>query len=107
MRICQAHWNGLREEIDLRGLSHLVARSAQEANAIVAEALAGAPEVEFDPLLMANFMILKLALKQFPYFECPLCECSGHGLDAGAWIETAVNAALAEARRLRLVPLLQ
>lgn len=93
MRFCQEHWDKLRQAIDDRGLSHLVARDgAAAAERIRAELDGTADKRTYDPLMAAHWMIMGWALEQagasrFPLLNrsevyhilasedfCPVCE---------------------------------
>jgi hypothetical protein len=64
MRFCQDHWDRLREAIDARGLTDLVATSGALAAAQqAAQAERGAADVTtFDPLMSAHWGILSNAM---------------------------------------------
>lgn len=113
MRICQPHWNRLREALALRGLSHLGAKTPQEAFAAVVTELEGrGAENDFDPLLLCNNMIFSEGLRRCglvlmdPQPDdthlCPICESQRQYGEW--WINGPADAALEEARRLGLVP---
>lgn len=63
MNICQAHWDRLREKIDERGLSHLIAPDSATAAAQTADQFDRAKDgesvtpVNFDPLMGAFWAI--------------------------------------------------
>ena len=109
MKLCHDHWHMLQNEIDKRGLSHLI---SSDHEGIMSRALDGSFDLvrDFDPLLMANFLIWRNAIEiggaarlvHEPH--CPLCERRDV---AEEWITDATNDALNEARRLNLVPTLQ
>ncbi len=120
MKICQSHWDLLRAEITKLGLSHLVARSADEANGVVERALDGSYDSydDFDPLLLANYYIWHAAIELYgPELmitptdvgdpRCPLCEHQHHDRDPLEWVDMAMDIVLMEARRLGFVPSLQ
>lgn len=120
MKICQTHWDLLRARITVLGLHHLVVGSTEEMTAIVKRALGEGYHAinDFDPLLMANFAIWRNALAVYGanymmtltedrQARCPLCEHVLHDGDPQAWIDSTSDEALAEARKLGLVPSLQ
>ncbi len=117
MKICQEHWDKLKEAIEARGLGHLVAGSGATA-AVITGQLSGSDE--YDPLIAANFAIWNNALEAFGLsmmYEdapCPLCLMDKHaaecvepdcaknsGMD---WIRFAADGQLETARNKGLVP---
>jgi hypothetical protein len=83
MRICQAHWDKLKQAIEDRGLMHLVAGSGEKAAGLVERQLQG-DDTAYDPLMAANFAIWNNALKAFGIqmmsgdAPCPLCLMDDH-----------------------------
>src|SRR5208337_525496 len=117
MKICQEHWDGLKEAIEARGLGHLVAGSGAKAAPIVTDELEGSDA--YDPLIAANFAIWNNALEAFGMsmmYEdapCPLClmdkhaaECNDPGCAKNSgmdWIGFAADGQLEVARNKGLV----
>lgn len=115
MRMCQTHWDMLREEVKSQGLMPFVAKDGEIALQNVEADLNGAPEKDtFDPLMNANFAIWGNALDAgglylmsqkedgTPY--CPICESEAHnGYPAEWWITNAVNEQREKAKRLGLL----
>ena len=112
MCICQVHWDRLRKAIEERGLSHLVAKTSEEAIEVVQEELQGNPDAPFDPLMSCNWMIMGQATKMLGLSvfnqkedgsdQCPICAVR----DAieNDYINGPAEAALQEARDRKLVP---
>lgn len=132
MRICKDHWLKLRNRITDLGLSHLVAKSGEEAHAQMVDELQGRDDKKnYDPLMSCNWMIVNHALekgglqvmmpKEDGTDRCPICEAWEHRHDSALpgdkevtkedfedyWISGPTNAALAHARQLGLVPIQQ
>ncbi|MCB1463250.1 MAG: hypothetical protein KDJ90_12685 [Nitratireductor sp.] len=114
MQICQDHWTALRQAIDEKGLSHLVAKSGEEAVHALRQQLAGdqAP-AHFDPLMNANWAIFAAFMEDagpeaLGFDGCPLCVVEQHqeGL-AAEWIDGASGDQLDAARQMQLVPEVQ
>lgn len=82
MQFCQKHWDMLRAAINDRGLSHLVAKSSEEAmESIVAQLQGG--EGDYDPLMDCYWMITNRALEVGGLYLlsgdlCPVCEAMKH-----------------------------
>lgn len=117
MNLCQQHWNGLRQAIDDRGLSHLVSRDGEE---LVRRITQPEPETAeaagFDPLMGAYMAILTNALEHGGSYllanneastdghYCAICEAEKHGgRPASWWYEHAADEQLERARELGLV----
>ncbi len=115
MRICTDHWAKLRKAIDDRGLSHLVAKTGEEAHAAIIEQLQGAEnKAAFDPLMNANFAIWSAFLEDaglagLAFEGCPLCEVakSDHPHLDDEWIRGSTNDQLEHARSLGLIAAVQ
>lgn len=110
MKICQTHWDQLRQALDERGLSHLVAKSSEDAHAALVEQLQGdAKPSGYDPLMTANFAIFSAFLEDAGIaglsVDCPLCVVAEAqpGLDQ-EWIKGCSDDQLKHARALGLVP---
>jgi hypothetical protein len=101
MKICQTHWDQLKEAINQKGMSHLISKSGEE----LADRLKKEINKElttYDPLMAANLAIAAASIKdagigimgldenENPY--CPLCEVDKH-LEEGAkdWIEGSTD----------------
>jgi len=129
MQICKTHWQKLRDRIEALGLSHLVAKSGEEATKQMVEELEGSPDPKnYDPLMSCNWMIMSHAMElgglQLMFADssgapkCPLCEAWEHRHDGMAdhepritvekfeeyWIDGPAAGALNYARELGLVP---
>lgn len=65
MKFCQPHWDKLKAAIAERGLSHLIAKSGQEAMAREIRALENKQEGprDYDPLMSAHWQIAENALR--------------------------------------------
>ena len=122
MKFCQKHWDMLRKAIEDRGLTHLIAKSGEQAAENMVSELRG-EEHPYDPLMAAHWMISSAALDQGGLYmmtgdHCPVCEAIKHtaehpladGNPAGEewvekfWIDGPANAVLAECREKGLVP---
>jgi hypothetical protein len=123
MRICKEHWEALRAAIENKGMSHLV-KSGQEIFDSAKNELTGEGPTTFDPLFMANNMIVGNAIKSGGLYllgetedgsndghYCPLCEAKYHGskseqpvdnLDED-WIEGCTEAILRDAIEKRII----
>ncbi len=106
MQFCQAHWDALRQAIDARGLSRLIAKDSHAAAQEAKEQLEGTtdPTQAPDPLMAAHWMIVNQALRigglglmsdefcavcNTEEGHCPLCEVeysAGSG-SAKKWID--------------------
>lgn len=109
MKICQEHWDKLRDAVDEAGMGHLRIKDDKEAFDHVVNQAAG-KEVKFDPLMMAHNVVSGHALKVFGLaiahkhdrgtndgHWCPLCVAKTEGdawqnpnLDK-EWIDGTVN----------------
>lgn len=123
MQFCQAHWDYLRGAIETRGLSHLVARSGEEAVANEVAALEGRTEdVRWDPLMTAHWNLVRVVMERVgPSLlfgnDCPMClvqssyewydregkERPPEAHDAHWWMDDCCDAMLAHAREQGLV----
>lgn len=80
MKFCQPHWNALRDAIERRGLSHLIAKSGEDAaKRAVAELKGTATDHTLDPLMAAHWMIVgkvteRVGLALYGGDFCPVCE---------------------------------
>src|SRR5262245_47590629 len=59
MKFCQGHWDRLRQKIDDRGLTHLIAKSGEVAVSQMAQQLQERKDSRetFDPLMAAHWAI--------------------------------------------------
>ena len=121
MKICQEHWNQLREAIEQRGMGHLVAKNGETAAQNAVASLQGADTKEtFDPLMNANFAIWSNSIQCFGIeimaenAPCPLCALDNHVKECtdekcqfkqtGAdWIGFAADGQLENAREKGLI----
>ena len=64
MKFCQDHWDRLRQRIDDRGLSHLIAADGQKAVSMMTSQLQErrTTRENYDPLMGAHFAILNNAM---------------------------------------------
>lgn len=126
MRICMPHWDRMRAAVEERGMSHLVARSGEEAHAAIVQELQG-EEARFDPLMAMNNNFWAAAMQyggigmmsENPDAEpdkdgfrhyCPLCEAKKHlpGDDGDEdWVTGCADSMLQHARELGLLPPVQ
>jgi hypothetical protein len=77
MKMCQKHWDMLRDAIKDRGLAHMVASNGREAAARLAKP--DADGSDFDPLMAAFMMISGRAIEDGGLYllkgdYCPVCE---------------------------------
>lgn len=123
MKMCQPHWDDLRDEIKLLGLDHLVAKSGEEAAEMMVAELDGTGDKRvFDPLMSAYWAITSNALSSGGLYllspdedgneYCPLCELDKNFPDEDPvpskdWIEKSSKEQLQRARALDIVPKLQ
>lgn len=125
MKICQKHWDMLRQAIKDRGLDHFGARNSDEVLENIQEELKGG-KAEYDPLMDCNTMIWSQALKMGGAYlmeqkadgsaYCPICEALTHQIaEPGKtkddqerwWINGPADAALTHCQELGLVPKVQ
>lgn len=127
MRMCNDHWAAMRQAVEDRGMTHLVARSGEDAMASIVDQLQGGTGT-WDPLMAMNNNFFSAALEygglgmltQPPEGHghmdggerawCPLCEAKirGDGPDTDkVWIAECADAMLAHARDKGLVPVAQ
>lgn len=123
MKICTAHWKVIRDSIEERDMSKLVAQSGKEAaDNFVAELEGG--EAPFDPLMSHHWHWVNGALrngglylmtvdeKANPGNEghfCPLCEYEKHmeGFDAKKDVDSVSDQMLEHCRKIGLLPKVQ
>jgi hypothetical protein len=81
MKLCQECWNKLKQAVDERGLSNLIAKNGEVAASQIAEQLTtGSTPTNYDPLMAANMAIWSESLRAFGLSmmaedaPCPLCE---------------------------------
>lgn len=122
MRICSEHWARIRELVDSYGLAHLVANDGYEAIARMKKEIEGGADAStFDPLMVANNLILQNAMSaagleimqanEDGSERCPVCfvrdSCTCGAPDCREryerWPENAVRDAAAIAKELGLV----
>lgn len=76
MKICQQHWNKLKEMIKQEGLSKFIAKDGRAAMGNALAELKG-ESTHPDPLMMCNNMIWSRSLETFGLVimqeDCPLC----------------------------------
>lgn len=83
MKMCQPHWDKLRELVEANGMSHLVAKNGEEA---VASFNSG--EEVWDPLMRINMAIMERAIHRWgpivltEEFGCPVCYAMAHASNA-------------------------
>jgi hypothetical protein len=132
MKCCDKHWAAFRAGIEARGLTHLVAKSGEEALSNVMLDLLDDEEAPYDPLMQCNWMVMGQALKGGGLYlmgqradgsdYCPVCEAMNNlsgvppnGSPPGTpgvgaeWVENhwtngVMDAVLAECRKRGLVP---
>lgn len=113
MKICQFHWDELRQALKDRGLDHLGAKNAQEAIVAMATDLEGrGAENEYDPLMSCNWMIMSqglemcglslIGLREDGTPHCPICEAGRSWMRS--WIDGPADAALEECKVRGLLP---
>lgn len=129
MRYCETHWQALRDGVELRGMTHLVAADGEQAAENMVAELEG--EERFDPLMGSHWIIARRVLKNIAsssagasaalsFFGdpewCPLCTVQQsydlygdrprppEALDAQGWIDMSLDGALEYARREGLMP---
>jgi hypothetical protein len=120
MKMCQPHWDALREAVKTKGMWHLVSRNGEEA-AERAQRLSDkkrdADPKDYDPLFDTHMMIMSNALqaggtylmgtKEDGSEYCCLCELDAHkdqmGEGSKDWIEKATDGALQYCREKGLV----
>lgn len=137
MRFCTCHWNSLRKAVDDRGMTHLVARSGEDAvENQVAELEGRATPANWDPLMAAHWAIAGKVMDAIGHSQgpeaalaffgsadgCPLCEVQrsydwwgrngnppppAEAKDAQAWIDSCMDAMRAHAVEIGLIAGLQ
>jgi len=93
MRVCKDHWQMMRDQIDARGMSGLIAKDGKQAVDDAVADIQGEPDPKnerFDPLMSMNWHWSGIALKagglglmaQGPESNdghyCPICELAAH-----------------------------
>jgi hypothetical protein len=92
VKFCPTHWTALREAIDARGLTALVAESGEQAGRNMAQEISDGSRVDnFDPLMGAHNAIVAQAMDaikgrytqnpmmifadedEHPEWACPIC----------------------------------
>jgi hypothetical protein len=118
MKMCQPHWNKLREAMKDRCIDYLGAKDGKQAADDAVEQLAGR-ETDYDPLMACNWMITGRALKMGGLYlmgakedgseYCPICEAIEHKPEdvevawvENYWIDGPADAVLEECRTLGL-----
>lgn len=80
VKFCARHWDMLRQALDERGLTPLVATSGAEAAARAQAELAGtATDATYDPLMACHWAIAGRAMAELGLYLlqgdlCPVCE---------------------------------
>lgn len=82
MKMCQEHWNMLKDEVTNQGLDKLVSANSDIAIMKLEAELKGEEDSKeiFDPLMRCNFIIMNRALElvglqsMSPDFGCPICK---------------------------------
>lgn len=65
MKMCKDHWARIKQAIDDRGLTHLVAKSDQEIEERITKELDGEEDPkDFDPLMSMNSTLFGLVLER-------------------------------------------
>jgi hypothetical protein len=108
MRFCNGHWGDLRNAVETKGMSHLIARSEKEAaSRIMSEVEGQAKEETFDPLMSCHWMIssevLKLGGLELLWKEhCPLCEVRDHTDEETVreWIDSCTTSVLKHCKEI-------
>jgi len=77
MKICQEHWDKLRQDIDDVGLSQFISKDGKQASERLIKELKGEYTIE-DPLMLCNNMIWSRSLDTFGLTVlaediCPIC----------------------------------
>lgn len=117
MTFCNPHWAGLRQALDDRGLTPLVAKNGQACRQKMNRQLSGEGETAetFEPLIQASMAIIGNAIQAGgPYpltvkadgsEYCPICESEANGgYPAAWWFDNAADEQLRRARGLGLLP---
>jgi hypothetical protein len=120
MKICDSHWQQLRQAIDERGLMGFVAKDGDHAAQNMVAQLQGTDTKEnFDPLMSATFAIWGNSIEMWgleivqPDAPCPLCLLDDHAAtcteascarNTGTdWIKFAADGQVEAATRLGLL----
>lgn len=86
MKLCQNHWNALKEAIENRGLAPLVSKAAT-AQRMMENMKGDTTKENYNPLMAANFAIWSNGLQAFGLSLlatdniCPLCLLDLHAKD--------------------------
>lgn len=98
MKMCGRHWAQLRRNVSEYHLDHLIAPSGEAAVEMMARQVQGkAGELDFDPLLSANTMLMSMAL-DFGGLAvmagdiCPACWLRGYDWTEGAAYQSRIYA---------------
>jgi hypothetical protein len=104
MKMCQPHWDALRDEVKALGMWHLVSRNGEEAAARAQRQIAAKKGEEdpkdYDPLMDAHMLIMNNAIQAGGAYlltgdYCPLCELDLHKEEMGEtskdWITKSVD----------------
>lgn len=95
MKICQAHWDMIRQSIETHGMDSLVTKTAEGAAEQIAKQASGVPEEKnFDPLLSHHWYWSNMAMEFGGLYllgvdpsgandgkYCPVCEAAKHASD--------------------------
>lgn len=120
MKICENHFEQLKQAIDDRGLTYLIAKNSLLAAQNFSEQARGIQTKEnYDPLMSANWTIWGNALQCFgteimsPDAPCPLCILDDHAAtctdtkcikDSGSdWIGFAADGQVEAAKKLGII----
>lgn len=124
MNVCQEHWDLLRAAVEVRGMTHLVARSGQEAAADMVAQLEGRSSLDnWDPLMAAHWPLAgkimeRVGLAALALDFCYLCaiqqsydwydkedvERPPEALAPQGWVDSCMDAMLEYAREQGLMP---
>lgn len=124
MRFCMTHWQALRDGVEARGMSHLVAKSGEEAHAALTRQAQGDEEpADWDPLMQSYLALTRAVLEQAGLQAlaedfCPMCAVQESYEDAcklpelpdtrivpaQTWIDSCLDAAQQHARKKNLIP---
>ena len=102
MRMCQPHWDALRNGVERRGLARFIG----SADAAMRQTVGEMPPGPYDPLIAAHNMIwgrameiggLEVMMDNDDGSErCPLCHAVLNGADEANWTEGPLDAILQE-----------
>lgn len=104
MKMCQIHWDALKQAITDKGMFHLVSKDGHELLDRMKKEL-NEEFAQFDPLMSAHNSIVSAAIAaggigimgrdENGNEYCPLCECDKHLPDgARDWIDGATECSL-------------